>query len=206
MNSFKDFFRKYANYVLVAFLIAFSGLIVFKGLIYINRYLEIINMYREPITTDVIELVDIGFCSVIFISSILVLIFMRKLITKKNVVLRYVTLCEALISLDAFIGILLDILDNFYFPNSKIIPAAIMISSFILLLLSAVIVCKNDKTNFTLMIIGNFINFVIFASAASKGVTPILMAILSFFSVITATFYLALYAVKKDEKSIENKE
>lgn len=206
MNSFKDFFRKYANYVLVAFLIAFSGLIVFKGLIYINRYLEIINMYREPTTTDVIELVDIGFCSVIFISSILVLIFMRKLITKKNVVLRYVTLCEALISLDAFIGILLDILDNSYFPNSKIIPAAIMIPSFILLLLSTVIVCKNDKTNFTLMIIGNFINFVIFASAASKGVTPILMAILSFFSVVTATVYLAFICRRKDEKSIENKE
>lgn len=203
MNSFKDFFRKYANYVLVAFLIAFSGLIVFKGLIYINRYLEIINMYREPTTTDVIELVDIGFCCVIFISSILVLIFMRKLITKKNVVLRYVTLCEALISLDAFIGILLDILDNSYFPNSKIIPAAIMIPSFILLLLSAVIVCKNDKTNFTLMIIGNF---VIFASAASKGVTPILMAILSFFSVVTATVYLAFICRRKDEKSIENKE
>lgn len=206
MNSFKDFFRKYANYVLVAFLVAFSGLIVFKGLIYINRYLEIINMYREPTTTDVIELVDIGFCSAIFISSILVLIFMRKLITKKNVVLRYVTLCEALISLDAFIGILLDILDNSYFPNSKIIPAAIMIPSFILLLLSAVIVCKNDKTNFTLMIIGNFINFVIFASAASKGVTPILMAILSFFSVVTATVYLAFICRRKDEKSIESKE
>lgn len=50
MNSFKDFFRKYANYVLVAFLVAFSGIIVFKGLLYINRYLKIINMYRDPTT------------------------------------------------------------------------------------------------------------------------------------------------------------
>lgn len=49
------------------------------------------------------------------------------------------------------------------------------------------------------MIIGNFINFVIFTSAAYKGVTPILMAILSFFSVVTATVYLALYAAKKME-------
>ena len=97
MNSFKDFFRKYANYVLVAFLIAFSGLIVFKGLLYIKHYLNIINMYSAPTTTDVIELVDIGFCSVIFISSILVLIFMRKLLPKKSVVLSSVTLCAALI-------------------------------------------------------------------------------------------------------------
>lgn len=81
-----------------------------------------------------------------------------------------------------------------------------MISVFILFLISAVIVCKNDKTNFTSMIIVDFINFVIFTSAASKGVTPILMAILSFFSAVTATVYLAFICRKKDEKSIKNKE
>ena len=58
------------------------------------------------------------------------------------------------------------------------------------------------------MIIGNFINFVIFTSAAYKGVTPILMAILSFFSVVTATVYLALYAAKKmeNQQKTKNKE
>lgn len=206
MNSFKDFFRKYANYVLVAFLIAFSGLTVFKGLLYLGHYLKIISGIYSMTIANAIELIDFGFCSVILILSILVLTPMRKRITKNNIVLRYVTLCEALISLDAFIGILLDILDGFYFPNDKIILGTIMISTFILLLLSAVNICKNDKTSFTLMIIGNFINFIIFTSAASKGITPILMAILSFFSVVTATVYLAFICRKKDEKSIENKE
>lgn len=201
MNSFNDFFKKYANYVLVAFIVTFSGLTVFKGLLSIDYYLEIINRYLYPTTTDIIELGDIGLCSVVFIPSILVLIFMCKLITKKNIVLRYIVLCEALISLDAFIGILIDYLDSFelspYYSKYNIISGAIMISSFILLLLSAVIICKNDKVNFTLMIIENFINFVIFSSVASKGVITIFMAILYFFSVVTATVYLAFICHKK---------
>lgn len=77
---------------------------------------------------------------------------MRKLITKKIIFLRYIVLCEALVSLDAFIEILLRSLDYF---NDNIILDTIMISALILFFLSAVIVCKNDRINFTLMTIEN---------------------------------------------------